>query len=212
MSGDTESAAFILTRKSQLAGDMNDGIEAVQLAEAACRLAPKGSRIAAIAAADAIYGHALLGDSMAASKAYERSHKLLDSAEPDNLPWGQFLNESWIDAHWARAHGALGNFDMAAAQYESAVDNLPEEFRRDAGVYLAREAHTLAAAQDAQRATTIGMQALSIGSETSSTRIINELTEVDNLLAKTGKAPGEFSAAVREARRQNLPPSPGAAT
>ena len=61
MAGDLQWAAFVLARKSQLAGDMHDPAGAVDLAEAATQLARDGTRLRAAGAAYQAHGYALDG-------------------------------------------------------------------------------------------------------------------------------------------------------
>ena len=57
MAGDQQwTAQLTLARKSQLAGDMHDPIGAIDLAEAAARLATHGTRIGAAGAAYKAHG------------------------------------------------------------------------------------------------------------------------------------------------------------
>jgi transcriptional regulator with XRE-family HTH domain len=59
MSGDQELATYVLARRSQLAGDMGDRVEAIDMAEVAKSVAAPRSRLAAVAATYGAHGHAL---------------------------------------------------------------------------------------------------------------------------------------------------------
>lgn len=178
MSGDQDAVVFILSRKSQLAGDIGDGGEAIGAAEAGMRMSTPHSRLAAIAATQSIRGYALLGDEAGCSRAYDDARKLLASAKPDTLSWGQFFDTSYIDVHHAQSQVLLGNYQTAAEQYDNAISAMPNGFRRDQGVYLAREALAYAGGKEAEQAAHLATNALDIGAETGSGRILGELGQV----------------------------------
>ncbi|CAM5540441.1 helix-turn-helix domain-containing protein [Streptomyces abikoensis] len=194
MAGDPDLTVFILARKSQLAGDMRDPVEAVDVAEAAEDSAQPRTRLAAVAATYAAHGHALRGDEAECKRAYDHARDLLHAAEPDpGSNWGVWLDDAYIDAQRARSLSALGKFDTAAAGFRTAIAALPSGYHRDHGVYLAREAVAHVGNRDAEQAATIGMQALTIGVETGSARILTELAQLDNNLRRWRTVP-----AVRE--------------
>jgi tetratricopeptide (TPR) repeat protein len=198
LAGDRDATVFVLARKSQLAGDIGDGVEAVEIAEAAMRTAQPGSRLAAIAATYAVRGYALLGDRNGVAEAHARAQQLLDEADHDELPWGQFFNGQYIDIHHAESRTLLGDYLGAAEQYRTAIAALPDGFRRDHGVYLAREALAYAGAKEAERAAELGVQALAIGIDTHSGRIVKELRQVNNALSRWSDVPSvrEFRDAI----------------
>lgn len=59
--GDVDLTSYVMARKAQLAGDMADLTDVVDLAEAAQRMARPRSRLAAVARTYEAYGHALRG-------------------------------------------------------------------------------------------------------------------------------------------------------
>ena len=182
LTGDINNTAFILTRKSHLASDIGNGAEAAEVAEASVSLAPTNSRMAAIASAQATRGYALLGDQSGTERAHDRTLNLFDTATADELPWGQFFGPAYVTAQYAESQRLLGNHSAAAGQYRLAIDQMPAGFRRDQGVYLAREALAFVGAGDAEQAAQAGLRALNIGNETGSTRILTELHKVRNAL------------------------------
>lgn len=203
LSGDVNSTAFILGRKSQLASDMGDGSEAAEMAEASIRLVPPNSRMAAISSVHAVRGYALLGDRDGVTRTHERTQALLDTYEPDQLPWGQFFGRSYVYVHHAESQRLLGNYTTATKEYQSAIDHMPSGFRRDQGVYLAREALAFAGGGDAEQAAHVGMRALAIGLDTGSGRILTELGQVrEALIPNTAPDVQQFTDALLDARRQ----------
>ena len=186
--GDPELTAYALARRSQLAGDMRDALEAVDVAEAAERMAPPGSRLTAVAATYSGLGHALQGDADASQRAYDHAQELRQSVDPDS-PWGAWRDAAYIEVHRAHSLVLLGDYEGAAERFRTAIDKLPPRFHRDRGVYLAREAVALAGAGDHERAAHLGLQALHIGRETGSARITRALARLDSQLSRVHTVP-----------------------
>ena len=92
----------------------------------------------------------------------------------------------------------LSEYPAAIDEYGAALNALGPAFRRDRGVYLARQALAYAGAHDAQAAGTAGLAALQIATETQSGRILVDLTKLATALSRqrTGSA-GEFHSALR---------------
>ncbi|MFE5768706.1 helix-turn-helix domain-containing protein [Streptomyces sp. NPDC056485] len=191
MAGDDELTTYILARRSQLAGDMNDPIEAVDVAEAAENRAAPRSRLAAVAATYGAHGHALRNDKLMAQRAYEHARELHASMDPDpSSAWGVWLDSAYIDVQRAHSLAALGDHHGAAAGFRNAISRLPAGFHRDRGVYLGREAVSLARAGEAEQAASVGLQALAIAKETGSDRISRELAQLDGVLDQWRTVPG----------------------
>jgi tetratricopeptide (TPR) repeat protein len=189
IAGDQPSVAFILARKSQLAGDMLNAAEAVAVAEAAMRHAGGETRLRAVAAIYASHGYALAGDRAACDRLCEQARSALDAGGGSGLPWAQFLDMAYIDVHHARSMAVLGDYQPAAERFRAAIDRLQPAYHRDRGVYLAREAAAHAGAGEAEHAADLGTQALAIGSETCSGRIFAELASLEQALAPAASAP-----------------------
>nr|WSW62438.1 helix-turn-helix domain-containing protein [Streptomyces sp. NBC_00998] len=202
MADDEELTTYILARRSQLAGDMHDPIEAVDIAEAAEDRATPKSRLAAVAATYGAHGHALRQDHVMAQRAYEHARELHAVMDPDpNSPWGVWLDAAYIDLQRAHSLSALGDHRGAAEGFRDAIARLPAGYHRDRGVYLGREAVSLARAGEPEQAATAGLQALSIAKETGSDRIARELAQLDGTLDQWRTVPGvaDFKDALTEA-------------
>ena len=193
---DPELTAYVLARKSQLAGDMGDALGAVDLADAAARQAPN-ERIAAIAHTFGAHGHALGGSADATEATYDGARTTADRFDGES-PWGVWLDDSYIDVHRARSLSTLGRHDDAVETFRSAITQLPAGFHRDRGVYLAREAIAHAGAHDTAAASQAGLQALAIARDTRSGRTVTELRQLDAALTGQG---GSHAVAFREAMR-----------
>lgn len=216
IAGDAGTVAFILARKSQLAGQFNDGAEAVEVGEAATRYVAPASRPAVIATTYAAHGYALRGDKDASKREYDRAHELLSGAEGGGAEWyGKFLNLAYVEVQRAHSLTVSGEYGQAASAFQTALATLPESYYRDRGVYLARKALAHAGAananegdpeEQASAAGQSGLKALAIGMETRSARIHSELHQVDKKIARWDKLPsvGEFRNAMSEVR-----PKPG---
>lgn len=200
MARDPGLTAFILARKGQLAGDMQDAVAAID-AEAAAHIAPPGTRLPAVATTYVAHGYALAGDRSASTRAYNRAHELLAGIDIDpKSTWGVWLDAAYIEAQRARSLMLLGDFTAATAGFEEALAALPEGYSRDRGVYLARAALAHAGAGEAEQAATLGLQALAIGTHTLSGRIAIELRQLHATLDTWGTpAVDEFLEAARTA-------------
>lgn len=188
-SGERDLTAYIMARKSQLAGDMQDSIEAIDLAAAAQHLAGAGTRLNAMGAVYAAHGHALLGDERTAQHAFDQALALL--AKPPEAPFGRgrWLNEPYVEAQRARALSSLGRHREAASSFEKAIRALPASYQRDRGVYLARSAIAQFHTEGPEHAATTAASALSIAATTGSARILTELARLDTLLQKCRGVP-----------------------
>jgi tetratricopeptide (TPR) repeat protein len=197
---DLDSTVFVLARKSQLAGDMGNSREAIDVAEAAIKLARPHSRLGAVAATYAAHGYALDADRAGCDRHYDDARSLLGQADRDNSPWGQFFDIPYITVQRARSLAVLGDHRAAADGFRSAIDNLQHGYHRDHGVYLAREARAYAEAGEADHSADLGLQALTIGTQTSSARIFTELARLEDILTQqtpTGHA-SQFCTAMNE--------------
>jgi tetratricopeptide (TPR) repeat protein len=187
---DPDLSTYVMARKSQLAGDMRDTMEAIDTADAARHMAQPGSRLAAVAATYSAHGHALAGDLVASERSYEDALRLLDEVQPNpGSSWGVWLDPAYIAVQRARSLAELGQHEQAAEGFRVAIAALPEGYRRDQGVYLARQALAVAGTRDAEQAATLGLHALAIGTDTGSGRILSELARLDNSLARWAAVP-----------------------
>ncbi|GIJ64669.1 helix-turn-helix domain-containing protein [Virgisporangium aurantiacum] len=198
---DPDLTTFVLARKAQLAGDMGDPAEALDVGQAAEEAARPGTRLGAIAATYAAHGHALSQDETACAAAYDRARHLIDTTDVDpTVEWGTWLDHAYIDVHQARSTAVLGRHHQddqpsaggsdagirlmrqAAEGFATAIGRLPAGYHRDRGVYLARQAAAHTGAREPEQAAAVAMRALTVGRQTSSARILNELVEVDQHL------------------------------
>ncbi|MFJ4966778.1 helix-turn-helix domain-containing protein [Streptomyces sp. NPDC088729] len=186
---DNELTTYVMARKAQLAGDTRDLADVVDLAEAAQRMARPRSRLAAVGQTYASYGHALRGESSASARSIDQVHNALDSVASDPSPWGVWLNESYVEVHRAQGLEVMSKHADAADAFAAAIRSLPDDYHRDRGVYLAREAVAHAGAGAPEQAAAVGLDALAIAEDTGSGRIVNELARLDTGLAVWSQLP-----------------------
>ncbi|MFL6055439.1 MAG: hypothetical protein ACJ72W_21435 [Actinoallomurus sp.] len=190
--GDPEMSAYILARKSQLAGDMRDPASALDYAEAALELAPPRSRLKAAAAAYTAHAHALAGGHSgdAVIRMHDEAHATLADLDTEReSPWAVWMNDAYLSVERARCLSLLGKHNDAAEIFQKAIKAVPQEFRRDRGVYLAREALAHANVGQPDQAAKAGTAALSIAAETESGRIVHELAHLDTQLTRWQRVP-----------------------
>src|SRR5262249_47650599 len=189
--GDSEFPVFVLARKSQLAGDMHDAAGAVDLADAAAAADDTHRRLVGVAMTYAAHGHALDGQHKASMLALDGAHQQLGKSSGDGPPsrLAKWLDMSYIEVQRARCLSVLGDHPTAAAIFERAIQDLPAQYRRDRGVYLARAGRAHVCSGELERAIAAGTQALAIAHQTGSGRIITELATLNCELARWKAAP-----------------------
>lgn len=199
IAGDPELTAYVLSRKAHLASDMGDGQSAREIADAAVRIAPN-SRLESIARVYGAHGFALEGAATETDRAYDLAHTAAAKPKGDATR-GRWLDGNYIEAQRGRSLVALGRYHAAVDVFETAIATLPHGYRRDQGVYLARQALAHAGNHDGDAAATAGIEALQIAQETHSGRIATELSQLARVLPRgatgiAGTFHDRFSAAV----------------
>ncbi|TVL88512.1 DNA-binding protein [Streptomyces sp. SAJ15] len=187
--GDGDLTSYVLARKAQLAGEMHDLVDVVDLAEAAQRMARPRSRLAAVARTYESYGHALRGESTDSERAIDDVRNALDRVSGDTTPWGVWLNEQYVEVHRAQGLEVLGKHAEAAELFTTAIKALPDGYHRDRGVYMARAAVAHAGAGAPDEAAAVGLQALTVANDTGSGRIVRELARLDKALVPWQRQP-----------------------
>jgi tetratricopeptide (TPR) repeat protein len=184
MCNDQDAIAFILARRSQLAGYAGDPTEAIDAAEAALNtVSHKASRVSTVAMTYAAHAHALNGNKASCERSYAMSQDLAAQLEVDpTSPWDLFFNHSYIEVQRAHSLTTLDKYGAAIELFQKAISCLPRGYRRDCGVYLAREAAAHMGYGDVEQACVVDLQALAIGAETRSARIIRELKHLDTAM------------------------------
>lgn len=147
--------------------------------------------VAILATAFAAQGHALRRDSTNCERLYATAQDLVGRLEVDPAgPGSPFAEHSYIEVQRARSLTMLGEYGAAVDSFRKVISGLPRGYRRDCGVYLARKAVAHMGHGDVEQASTVGLQALAIGAETRSGRIIGELKHLDTSLDKFPSSSG----------------------
>ncbi|MGH3851635.1 MAG: hypothetical protein ACRDRT_18415 [Pseudonocardiaceae bacterium] len=83
---------------------------------------------------------------------------------------------------------------------QSTIADLPSDLPRGRGVWLARAAPASAGDRQVEHAATLGLDALAIGVETGSARILTELSQLDDVLASWNTVPAvtDFRTAMKD--------------
>ncbi len=197
--GDPYSIAAVLIRKAQLANDMGDGVEARELAEAAERAAPPGTRFGAVAYTFAGHANALIGDRAGSDFAFDRAREMVDDANTDPS-WGFFLDHAYIDVHQAQGRVGLGDYRGAIDQFGQAITCMRSGQTRDKAVYISRQAVAYAHAGEFESAARLGQAVLDTGVSTGSERILHNLRTVHGVLDPRSRQSEivEFRAAAKQ--------------
>ncbi|MFF2374819.1 multiprotein-bridging factor 1 family protein [Streptomyces xiamenensis] len=197
--GDADLISYVLGRKSQLAADTGDAMDAVDLAEASQRGTRPDSGLRAIGEMHRAHGLALRGRELEALRAYDSTLDMITALNGNPTPWGSWLDEGYVRVQRAWSLHVLGHHDQAAQGLTDALAGLPTTYERDRGVYLARAASAHAGMQEPEMASALGQEATEIARVTGSARIIGELAVLDAQLTKSWpKTPAtvEFRAAL----------------
>jgi tetratricopeptide (TPR) repeat protein/DNA-binding XRE family transcriptional regulator len=189
VAGDHSFTVYTMARKAQLAGDMHCALDAVDLAEAAQRIAPPHSKLLAMGAIFGAHGHALRGEATASEKGYEHALALVSRPSDEEHGRGRWLNTSYIEARRAQSLSVLGRHEEAVHGFEQALRALPANFRRDRGLYLAHTAVAQVHAAAPGQAATSGLAALAVATATGSARIFTELATLDAQLRRWPTTP-----------------------
>lgn len=199
---DAQLTAYVLARQAQLGCDMGSASTAVESGTVAVRKSPD-KRLRAIGRTYLAHGKALAGSFSECEREYEAAATSLNESERDSV-WGSWLDSSYIAVHRAHSLAVLGRFNPAIEGFETALDGLGAEYRRDRGVYLARKALAHAGARDAPSAANAGREAVTIALETGSGRIATDLSAVANLLREENStASREFIDLLRATAQTN---------
>jgi transcriptional regulator with XRE-family HTH domain len=180
--GDTQLAAYMLVRQSNIACLTDDYSSVVQLAAAARRQpGPIEPRLTALASQQEARGHALLGDFGPCFTLLDKAADILDSrpgpAEPNAPVYLHHYDLGVLQEQAATCYRAAGQPDTAISILEDKISAMPVSLTRDRGHLTAKLAVVVAQSQqpDPSRAAELGMAAIDAARQTSSARILREL-------------------------------------
>lgn len=182
---DHEFCAYVLARKAQRMTGGGDEDRVVGLARAAARVPGAPALVRAFAAAQEAQGSAINGDAAAFEEAMDRARSLVDaaaSAHLDDDTLGSFCTTPYLSAHEGEGWLRLGKPRRAIDSFTTAVNQWPERYRRERGMYLSRTAHAYLAASEPDQAAATAIDALAHAKATSSARIRRDVTALSRQL------------------------------
>jgi len=180
MAGDSRLAAFVRMRRAAQAISSRQGEYAVRWAAAAQKdKRPDHMRIHAIAALTEAHGHALCGDSSNADRALDRATEIIDDS-PDSFdgdPTSDRYCELplYLSISRAKCQLELGRGEDAVSAFGLVLSDLPDDFHRDRGQYLASLASAHLLVEQPEQACAAASESLAIAVATGSARTIGEL-------------------------------------
>jgi transcriptional regulator with XRE-family HTH domain len=184
--GDHLMASWTLFRRSQQAAADHDPAQVAGLAAAARRENRDlpGPMLAAILQQEA-YAHALDRSETACHDALDQAHAL--AAAPDDPGdasngHGSFCTPAYLEVQRGACWLMLGNPAAAVAAFQTAICSLAPTYRRDRGMALSGYAAALAAVGEPGEAAAAATQALGIGRDSGSGRILRMVIPVAEAL------------------------------
>ncbi|TDD14322.1 Twin-arginine translocation pathway signal [Actinomadura sp. KC06] len=177
--GDLQLVSYALANKAMHAVDTGDGGAIVDYARAALanerRLSPK---VRVLALVHLAHGHGFLRNCDAVDRTLDRAEALVDQVDGE-YPWGNACRRTprYMGIQRATAYGRAGAHDEAARLWDEILGDQPDDYRRDTGVFRARQAAALAAAAapEPEKVVKIAAGAATVCTETGSERLRAEL-------------------------------------
>ncbi|WP_327109257.1 helix-turn-helix domain-containing protein [Nonomuraea glycinis] len=189
--GDTQMAAYLLVRQSNIAVATEDYAAVVQLAAAARRhSAELDPKLAALAAQQQARGLAMLGRHRQAFDLLDQAADLLRDhphvTHPNTPVYLHHYDLDTLQEQSAACHRAAGHADTAITILEKRIAELPANLARDRGHLTAKlaVAVTQSPQPDPARAAHLGHEALTVAQQTGSARIHRELRTLNTGLRK----------------------------
>jgi transcriptional regulator with XRE-family HTH domain len=160
---------------------------AVDAADAACDIVPPSAspQTRALLESRRAWSHALSGDAREAAHALDRSREALAGADESPAPhWAAWLNATELDIMTGRVWSVLHEPTRAVPALERALAAYPDHWARDKALYLTFLADALADQGDADRATEVTIDAVSLAASVASIRPIAQAREVARRLTR----------------------------
>ncbi|WBB93444.1 hypothetical protein [Verrucosispora sp. WMMC514] len=188
---DQEFSAYVLARKAQRMVGTGDEDRVVGLARAASRLPNAPPLVQAFAAVQEGHGSAIERNVSAFQAAIEHAHKLVAAASPagDTSALGSFCTRPYLAAQEGEGWLRLDQPWRAVDSFTAAVNEWPDRYRRERGVYLSRTAHAYLAASQPAQAATVAAEALSVATTTGSARVRRNVTTLARHLEPFSRQP-----------------------
>jgi transcriptional regulator with XRE-family HTH domain len=182
--GEARETSYVLMRKADIAGDLDNPDRVIGLTQAALRNPSRViPRVKALVLRLRGRAYAQLGNPGECARALDAAYE--EVLRPDDGPDGltDYCTPSYIGMEAANCWSRLGRFDAAVATYERSLPTWPISLRRDQGLCLARLTNAYAGRGDFERAAATGRQAVDVVRSATSSRALNELQRVRVRLA-----------------------------
>ncbi|MFF4531416.1 hypothetical protein ACFY1P_19355 [Streptomyces sp. NPDC001407] len=189
---DDHMQSYILFRKSNQATARASAERTVGLARAAQRLPGLTPQITALAAQQEAQGYALMRNPKAALAKFDEAYALASESPSDGRGAAvdtSYCTPTYIEIQRANCWIDLGKPRRAIELFEGQLAELPEVYRNDRGVYLARLARAYVAARELESGAEAATKALGIVRHTGSARTFAELSSVARSVAPERSLP-----------------------
>ncbi|MFD9795718.1 tetratricopeptide repeat protein [Streptomyces sp. NPDC059070] len=178
---DNHMQSYVLFRKSHQAASQANAERAIGLARAAQRVPNLTSRITALAIQQEAMGYALRHNPTAAFAKFDEAHEYASQStanDPTATLDTAYCTPTYVEMQRANCWIDLGDPLRAAQLFEDEIAALPQVYRNDRGVYLARLARAYTKAEEPEQGAEAAMKALVIATQTESARTLAELEAV----------------------------------
>lgn len=179
--GDDRMAAFVFTRRAAQAISRRDGEYAARVASAARRYSGDGTaHVRAIALLTEAHGYSMCRSPGKVDEAIGLAEVLITkfgtAATGDDPTLGRYCElDLYLQISRAKCSLELGRAADAVAQFTQVIKDLPPEYHRDRGQYLAHLGRAYDMAGEPDSACAVASDALEIALATGSSRTIAEL-------------------------------------
>ncbi|WP_431886414.1 helix-turn-helix domain-containing protein [Micromonospora wenchangensis] len=174
---DREFSSYVLARRAQRMVGTGDDDRVIGLARAASRCHDVPPLVHAFAAAQEAHGSTLDNDTAGFQTAIERAQTLVatGSAIDDEHALGSFCTPPYLAAQEGEGWLRLNQPHRAITSFTTAVNQWPDRYRRERGMYLSRTAHAYLAAAEPEQAATTADEALTLATTTGSARVHRDI-------------------------------------
>ncbi|QDY77293.1 hypothetical protein [Streptomyces qinzhouensis] len=178
---DDRMQSYVLFRKSHQAAARASAAQAIGLARAAQRIPGLSPDCMALAIQQEATGHALQGNPKAALMRFDEALALASLPRSRDASQGldtSYCTPSYVEIQRANCWIELGEPWRAIQVLEGEITTLPQVYRNDRSVYLARLARAYVAADEPEQGSEQASVALAIAAQTGSARTLSELATV----------------------------------
>ncbi|MEU7960775.1 helix-turn-helix domain-containing protein [Micromonospora humida] len=188
---DREFSSYVLARRAQRMVGTGDDDRVVGLARAASRCPDVAPLVRAFAAVQEAHGSTLDNDTAGFQGAIERAHTLVatDPTTDDEHALGSFCTPPYLAAQEGEGWLRLNQPHRAVTSFTTAVNQWPDRYRRERGMYLSRTAHAYLAAAEPEQAATTADEALTLATTTGSARVHRDILALTRQLKPFSQHP-----------------------